>query len=78
MSFSRQSAFEELPMPFSIAGYEGRAQECVELANQAKDQMIRAELLKLRQTYLKIAERLRRQGFETELPRQSASNVHDA
>lgn len=53
-------------MPYSIAGYEARAQECAQLANQAGDQMIRMELLKLRQTYLNIAERLREQGFEPE------------
>jgi hypothetical protein len=46
-------------MPYSIDGYEIRAQECVKLANQATDQMVQIELLKLRQTYLTIAERLR-------------------
>lgn len=59
-------------MPYSVAGYEDRGQECVRLANQAKDQMIRAELLKLRQTYLNIADRLRKQGFETEYSRTSS------
>jgi len=52
-------------MAYSVQGYTNRAEECVELANLAKDSMIRMELLKLRQTYLTIAERLRRQGFET-------------
>jgi len=52
-------------MPYSVEGYAERAEECVKLANQAKDSMIRMELLKLRQTYLTIAERLRRQGFES-------------
>jgi hypothetical protein len=65
-------------MPFSVAGYQERARECITLANQAKDQMIRVELLKLRQTYLNIAERLRRQGFETEYPRQNAFDSHEA
>ena len=51
-------------MPYSVEGYAERAEECVRLANQANDPMIRMELLKLRQTYLTIAERLRRQGFE--------------
>ncbi|MEI9990990.1 MAG: hypothetical protein WDM86_13215 [Rhizomicrobium sp.] len=51
-------------MPYSVEGYAERAEECVKLANQAKDPMIRMELLKLRQTYLTIAERLRQQGFE--------------
>ena len=51
-------------MPYSIQGYEARAQECSHLANQATDQLVRMELLKLRQTYLHIAQSLRRQGFE--------------
>ena len=45
-------------MPYSLAGYTARAEECVRLANHTKDAMISAELLKLRQTYLKIAEQL--------------------
>ena len=51
-------------MPFSVRGYEERANECAKLANLALDQLVRMELLNLRQTYLKIAERLRKQGFE--------------
>ncbi|MEJ0043384.1 MAG: hypothetical protein WDM81_14710 [Rhizomicrobium sp.] len=51
-------------MTYSVKGYEERARECVTLANLAKDQMVRNELLKLRQTYLNIALRLRQQGFE--------------
>lgn len=51
-------------MPYTIEGYEDRAQECVRLASGTKDPMLRTELLKLRQTYLNIAERLRSQGFE--------------
>ncbi len=51
-------------MPYSVEGYEERARECVRLANAAKDPMVRGELLKLRQTYLTIAARLREQGFE--------------
>jgi len=46
-------------MPYSAEGYEKRAAECVVLANQARDSLIQAELLKLRQTYLHIAKRLR-------------------
>ncbi|HTP77301.1 MAG TPA: hypothetical protein VMJ73_10000 [Rhizomicrobium sp.] len=53
-------------MTYSIQGYEARADECVRLANQASDPLIRSELLKLRQTFLHIAERLRQQGFESE------------
>jgi len=47
---------------YSPAGYEARAQECVRLANQSLDRMVQIELLRLRQTYLAIAERLRRHG----------------
>jgi len=39
--------------------YPERAEECVRLANLASDDMIRAELLRLRQTYLNIAARLK-------------------
>jgi len=44
---------------YSAQGYEGRAAECVKLANLTQDQMVQSELLKLRQTYLTIAQRLR-------------------
>jgi hypothetical protein len=54
----------EVSVTYSVKGYEKRAQDCVQLANQAKDPLIRGELLKLRQTYLNIAQRLRQQGFE--------------
>lgn len=46
---------------FSPGGYEARAQECVRLANQSQDRMVQTELLRLRQTYLAIADRLRQQ-----------------
>ncbi len=59
-------------MPYSIEGYEERAQECVRLANECQDSMLRGELLKLRQTYLTIALRLRQQGFETSPPDRKA------
>ena len=39
--------------------YRKRADECARLANQASDDLIQRELLKLRQTYLQIADRLR-------------------
>jgi hypothetical protein len=39
--------------------YRKRAEECVRLANQANDDLIQRELLRLRQTYLQIADRLR-------------------
>jgi len=51
-------------MAYSVEGYETRAKECVRLANLADDELIRAELLKLRQTYLQIAHRLREHDFK--------------
>lgn len=51
-------------MSYSVEGYDGRAKECARLANLTDDELIRAELLKLRQAYLHIAQRLREQGFE--------------
>ena len=51
-------------MPYSVEGYETRAEECARLAHEAKDQLIQMELLKLRQTYLQIANRLRNSGTE--------------
>ncbi len=59
-------------MPYSVEGYEARARECVRLAHAATDPMVRTELLKLRQTYLTIASRLRNQGFEAEQPDRKA------
>ena len=59
---------EDIPMPYSVRGYQDRANECVKLANLAADQLVRMELLNLRQTYLNIAERLRKQGFELTAP----------
>ncbi|HEX2592862.1 MAG TPA: hypothetical protein VHL34_15275 [Rhizomicrobium sp.] len=47
-------------MPYSSNGYRTRAEECVRLANMTKDPMLSAELLKLRQSYLTIAERLKK------------------
>jgi len=51
-------------MSYSVQGYEKRASECVRLGGLTDDDMVRGELLKLRQTYLNIADRLRAQGFE--------------
>ena len=45
-------------MTYTVQGYEARAAECIKLANQAQDQLVQMELLKLRQTYLNIAQRL--------------------
>jgi hypothetical protein len=56
---------EETSMPYSVQGYKERADQCVKLANLADDELVRRELLNLRQTYLKIADRLKRQGFES-------------
>lgn len=46
-------------MIYSADGYEKRARECVDLANGTDDPLIQMELLKLRQTYLKIVRTLR-------------------
>lgn len=51
-------------MSYTVEGYEDHARECVRLANLTDDELVRIELLKLRQTYLQIAQRLREQGFE--------------
>jgi hypothetical protein len=50
----------EVKVPQSAKSYETRAEECVRLANLAKDDIIRSELLTLRQSYLQTAERLNR------------------
>ncbi|HUO90573.1 MAG TPA: hypothetical protein VMU08_15460 [Rhizomicrobium sp.] len=44
---------------YDANGYEQRASECAKLANATQDVLIQRELLKLRQTYLHIAQRLR-------------------
>lgn len=46
-------------MIYSADGYEKRARTCVDLANETDDPLIQMELLKLRQTYLKIVRTLR-------------------
>ena len=48
---------------YSIDGYDSRAMECARLANQTPYEVIQRELLNLRQTCLKVAQRLREQGF---------------
>jgi hypothetical protein len=44
---------------YQAEDYRKRAEECAKLANRASDNLIQRELLKLRQTYLQVAERLR-------------------
>jgi hypothetical protein len=41
------------------ATYEARAEECLRLADLTKDDLIQTTLLRLRQTYLRTAARLR-------------------
>jgi hypothetical protein len=65
-------------MPYSVLGCQERAKECVRLANLAVDQLVRMELLNLRQTYLKIAERLLQQGFELTSPQDKFVRTHEA
>jgi hypothetical protein len=43
---------------FTAAACEQRAEECVRLANLAADEIVRAEILTLRQTHLAKARRL--------------------
>jgi len=52
-------------MPSNIKGCENHAEECARPANQTNDEVVRADLLKLRQTDLAIAKRLRKFGFDT-------------
>jgi hypothetical protein len=52
-------------LPYSAKGYESRAEECVRLANLTQDEMLSAELLKLRQSYLVIAGRLKNVSRDT-------------
>jgi hypothetical protein len=47
-------------MVYSAKSFETRAEECVRLANVAKDDLIRKELLQLRQSYLQTADRLKK------------------
>ena len=42
-------------MPFSAKGYQTRADECLRLASDAADRLVRSELLKLAQLYARIA-----------------------
>lgn len=46
-------------MPHTALGYAKRAAECVRLANLSADEIVQSELLRLRQVYLRGAERLR-------------------
>ena len=45
-------------MPTGSRGYDMRAEECIRLASVTEDNILRRELLTLRQTYLRIASRL--------------------
>lgn len=45
-------------MPYTALGYAGRAAECARLAALTADEMLQQELLRLRQTYLRLAEKL--------------------
>jgi len=47
----------ETGMPYSAESYVKRAEECVRLANFTGDQIVQADILKLRQNYLRTAER---------------------
>ena len=45
-------------MVYSATSFIERAEECIRLANLAADELVRQELLQLRQSYLLTAERL--------------------
>jgi len=45
-------------MAYTPLDYAKRAEECVRLANLTGDELVQGELLKLRQTYLGICEKL--------------------
>jgi hypothetical protein len=45
-------------MSYNVESFKSRAEECVRLANLAKDSMVQRELLALRQVYLRTATRL--------------------
>jgi hypothetical protein len=47
-----------IEMPHGALDYAKRAAECVRLANLTIDEMVQGELLRLRQVYLRTAERL--------------------
>ncbi len=47
--------------------YLAHAEECVRLANLTPDDFLQRELLSLRQTYLRTAERLRQRESEPRL-----------
>jgi hypothetical protein len=54
----RQAGTFMSAMSYEAKDFLTRAEECVRLANATKDEMIRKELLLLRQVYLRTAERL--------------------
>ena len=48
-------------MSYSIDGYNNRAEECVRLANSVTDEMLKRDILRLRQSYSIVARELKRQ-----------------
>jgi hypothetical protein len=46
----------ERVMPFSAEGYQARADECVRLASDTADRLVRSELLNLAQLYARLAQ----------------------
>lgn len=45
-------------MPYTAMGYAKRAAECARLSAMTADSMLQEELLRLRQTYLRLSEKL--------------------
>lgn len=56
-------------MLYDADSFIARAEECVKLANAAKDELIRKELLQLRQSYLQTAERLKKMNKPADKPK---------
>jgi hypothetical protein len=53
-------------MAYSIKGYLARAEECVRVANLTGDEMLRGAILRLRQSYLRVAHELKVRELSTE------------
>jgi hypothetical protein len=51
-------------VPFSAEGYRVRAEECLRLASDTADQLIRSELLNLARLYARLAHAMETAGRE--------------
>ena len=60
-------------MTYSPQGYLARADECVRLANLTKDEMLQTAILRLRQSYLQVAESFARPTSSGEGPGEDSA-----